>query len=283
MWIRRRPRRQAGRIQTKGPRPPVRRCRWTKRLLPDWRHRPKRCRQPVQVLRLLLPRRGRARFGRSLYLISKLIFGRSCVRRSRRQCLAQGSRPKGPDSAKGTAACCARAASGHAAAPPSSVMNSRRLNGSNCIRCPPAKPDCRISNWRGSVRRSRNEFTTAREAPTTSALTNTNSGALWSHKPLNQMDRIAMADHAFDKHSGIDPSHSVMRLCHVAQDTRFRHVVPSSERHLYSITSSARPESGSGTVMPSALAVLRLTISSTFVDCTTGRSAGFSPLRMRPV
>jgi hypothetical protein len=27
----------------------------------------------------------------------------------------------------GTAGCCARAASGHAAAPPSSVMNSRRL------------------------------------------------------------------------------------------------------------------------------------------------------------
>src|SRR6266404_8247661 len=30
--------------------------------------------------------------------------------------------------------CCARAASGHATAPPSSVMNSRRLNWSNCIR-----------------------------------------------------------------------------------------------------------------------------------------------------
>src|SRR5215470_14559016 len=51
----------------------------------------------------------------------------------------------------------------------------------------------------------------------------------------------------------------------------------------HSITSSARPDRGNGTVMPSALAVLRLMISSTFVDCTTGRSAGFSPLRMRPV
>src|SRR5262249_40818179 len=50
----------------------------------------------------------------------------------------------------------------------------------------------------------------------------------------------------------------------------------------HSITSSARPERGSGTVMPSAPAVLRLRISSPFVDCTTGRSAGFSPLRMRP-
>jgi hypothetical protein len=36
------------------------------------------------------------------------------------------------------------------------------------------------------------------------------------------MDWIALADHAFDKHSGIDPSHSIMRLCHVAQDARFR-------------------------------------------------------------
>ena len=34
--------------------------------------------------------------------------------------------------------------------------------------------------------------------------------------------------------------------------------------------------------MPCALAVLRLMTSSTLVDCCTGRSAGFSPLRMRP-
>ena len=34
-------------------------------------------------------------------------------------------------------------------------MNSRRLNWSNCIRSPASKPgpDCRISNWRGSVSR----------------------------------------------------------------------------------------------------------------------------------
>jgi quinol monooxygenase YgiN len=38
-----------------------------------------------------------------------------------------------------------------------------------------------------------------------------------------------------------------------------------------------------GTVRPRALAVLRLRISSTFVDCWTGRSAGFSPFRIRPV
>ena len=34
--------------------------------------------------------------------------------------------------------------------------------------------------------------------------------------------------------------------------------------------------------MPSALAVLRLITNSNLVDCTTGRSAGLSPLRIRP-
>src|ERR1700682_5709075 len=39
--------------------------------------------------------------------------------------------------------------------------------------------------------------------------------------------------------------------------------------HLHSITSSARPSSDIGTVIPNALAVLRLRISSTFVACCT--------------
>src|SRR5690242_9349454 len=51
----------------------------------------------------------------------------------------------------------------------------------------------------------------------------------------------------------------------------------------YSITSSARPIRVLGTVRPSALAVFRLMINSTLVDCWTGKSAGFSPLRIRPV
>jgi hypothetical protein len=48
----------------------------------------------------------------------------------------------------------------------------------------------------------------------------------------------------------------------------------------YSITSSARPSNDWGTVRPNALAVLRLMIISTFVARWTGRSAGFSPLRI---
>src|SRR3984885_10963472 len=51
----------------------------------------------------------------------------------------------------------------------------------------------------------------------------------------------------------------------------------------HSITSSASASRFGGTLMPSALAVLRLTTSSTLTDCSIGRSAGLSPLRMRPV
>src|SRR5262249_51786945 len=50
----------------------------------------------------------------------------------------------------------------------------------------------------------------------------------------------------------------------------------------HSITSSASASSLSGTVRPSAFAVVRLMMNSNFVGCTTGRSAGFSPLRTRP-
>src|SRR5262249_26987030 len=51
---------------------------------------------------------------------------------------------------------------------------------------------------------------------------------------------------------------------------------------LHSITSSAATSILSGTVMPSAFAVLRLMANSNFTVCWTGKSAGFSPLRMRP-
>src|SRR5262249_46569297 len=52
---------------------------------------------------------------------------------------------------------------------------------------------------------------------------------------------------------------------------------------LHSITSSAAASSLSGTVRPSILAVEALITSSNLLDCTTGKSAGFGLLRMRPV
>jgi hypothetical protein len=45
-----------------------------------------------------------------------------------------------------------------------------------------------------------------------------------------------------------------------------------SRSRLYLITSSARSRIDSGIVMPSALAVLRLTTSSNLVGCSIGRS-----------
>src|SRR6516164_5981315 len=50
----------------------------------------------------------------------------------------------------------------------------------------------------------------------------------------------------------------------------------------HSITTSAPARSDGGTVSPSALAVIRLMLNSNLVDCTTGRSAGFAPLRIWP-
>jgi len=54
-----------------------------------------------------------------------------------------------------------------------------------------------------------------------------------------------------------------------------------SKKHRYSITSSARASSAEGISRPSALAALRLMASWIFVGCCTGRSVGFSPLRIR--
>jgi len=46
------------------------------------------------------------------------------------------------------------------------------------------------------------------------------------------------------------------------------------------ITWSARASTDCGIVRPRALAVLRLMTNSNFVGCSTGRSAGFVPLRI---
>jgi hypothetical protein len=55
----------------------------------------------------------------------------------------------------------------------------------------------------------------------------------------------------------------------------------SGHHATYSITSLAVASSDDGTVRPSALAVLRLITSSYLFGACTGRSAGFSPFRIR--
>ena len=55
-----------------------------------------------------------------------------------------------------------------------------------------------------------------------------------------------------------------------------------SKLQRYSITLLARANSVGGTVMPRALAVLRLMARSNRVGSSTGNSAGLAPLRIRP-
>ena len=55
----------------------------------------------------------------------------------------------------------------------------------------------------------------------------------------------------------------------------------SSHPTAYWITSSAWKRSVAGMVRPSAAAVLRLRTSSNFVGCSTGRSPGLAPFKIR--
>ena len=57
-------------------------------------------------------------------------------------------------------------------------------------------------------------------------------------------------------------------------------ILRCSRERRYSITSSASNRIELGTSMPRALAVCKLTRNSNLVDCRTGRSAGFAPLRI---
>jgi hypothetical protein len=79
--------------------------------------------------------------------------------------------------------------------------------------------------------------------------------------------------------------------CHVGDNSEFGRthyrrarflLAQSYEFHRHSITSLADTSSIGGISIPSIFAVLRLITNSNVVGCWTGKSAGFSPLRMRP-
>jgi hypothetical protein len=84
--------------------------------------------------------------------------------------------------------------------------------------------------------------------------------------------------------SGLPPPKADLNASsrHVAQVPKAA-VSRRSNRCSYSITSSAVASNLSGTVRPSILAVEALMTSSNLLDCTTGKSAGFAPLRIWPV
>src|SRR5262249_3311756 len=50
----------------------------------------------------------------------------------------------------------------------------------------------------------------------------------------------------------------------------------------HSITSSPKERRPAGILRPSVLAVFRFITNSNLLGCSTGKSAGFAPLRMRP-
>jgi hypothetical protein len=70
-------------------------------------------------------------------------------------------------------------------------------------------------------------------------------------------------------------------MCDPTRDARFGPLADICRA--YSITSSAALSRPNGTERPNVLAVLRLITRSNLDDCWTGKSAGFSPLRIRPV
>ena len=69
-------------------------------------------------------------------------------------------------------------------------------------------------------------------------------------------------------------------ICSVQAHVRFVPIADITLHH--SITASAVVNSDGGMVRPSVFAVFRLITNSNFAGCTTGISAGFSPLRIRP-
>src|SRR5262249_29232612 len=83
-----------------------------------------------------------------------------------------------------------------------------------------------------------------------------------------------------------EPDHRHRRLLRVCRE-RPRGCRAADQRDElaapHSITSSARASTAGGTSRPSAFAVFRLITSSYFVGACTGRSAGFSTLRMRSI
>src|SRR5262249_15006530 len=86
-----------------------------------------------------------------------------------------------------------------------------------------------------------------------------------------------------DQHA--DPSDAIALLC-ARRERPGRRRAPEQRDELaalHSITLSARSRKLSGIVSPISFAVLRLIASVNLVGCSTGKSAGLAPLRMRSI
>src|SRR5262249_48290114 len=87
------------------------------------------------------------------------------------------------------------------------------------------------------------------------------------------------------RHQNPDAPHPVALLRPRRARPRSRSAAKQRDERaaLHSITSSASESRLSEILTPSAFAVLRLITNSNFVGCNTGRSAGFSPFKIRAV
>src|SRR5262249_29082720 len=97
-------------------------------------------------------------------------------------------------------------------------------------------------------------------------------------KRRNQVGR------AFDRCAPEEPYHRHRRLLRARRERPRGRRAAEQQYEIaapHSITSSARASTVAGISRPSAFAVLRLITNSYLVGACTGRSAGFSPLRMR--
>ena len=157
----------------------------------------------------------------------------------------------------------ARATSGHAAAPPMRVMNLRRLMG--------VTQGQLITVGIAGLRWIRGRASQQKAVPLFEM----------GHKPRRRSGPGV----------GLCPQCLQSRRNFVHRSERRQVPIPDLSRCSnvreqscgYSMTSSARAESVGGTSRPNSFAVFRLITNSNLVGCTTGRSAGFSPLRIRAV
>jgi len=105
------------------------------------------------------------------------------------------------------------------------------------------------------------------------------------HQLMSALPPIATAKADFRKSSCLlyPRKRTCSALDHVCYGPKADIALGVVSRHSYSMISSAIESTPDGTVSPNAFAVFRLSTSSNFVDWLTGTSAGFSPLRIRPV
>jgi hypothetical protein len=150
-------------------------------------------------------------------------------------------------------------------------------------------PCCRSAAWLGGCadrfpecRRSGRRCRVVRSTLGRDCRGNSCNLAIEQHHPCRD---LAMA-HC----RGCKRNHCRRRLCRLSRDAQRGDGLQHCGRSTWlaslfaiphSITSSARASTVAGISRPSAFAVLRLITSSYLVGACTGRSAGFSPLRMR--